>query len=154
MSPRERNAWISTLSTLVIWTYYFVAFWLDVVSGQLDGSQVLWRFVACMVVTAVVMIGLNIAAGVMTKKEIERRPDEMERQIEGRADRIAFRVLEALIPAALIPGLLLTDAIKTAFPADPASATALIFANGFLLIVVLTEMVRELVTIVSFRMTA
>ena len=154
MSLRERNAWIATLSTLVIWSYYFASFWLDVVSRRLDGQQVLWRFVACMVVMAVVMIGLNIAAGVMTKKEIERAPDEMERTIEGRADRIGFRVLEWLVPIALIPGLLLTDAIEAAFPADPGGATALIFANGILFVVVLTEMVRELVTIVSFRMTA
>jgi hypothetical protein len=154
MSLRERTAWIATLSTIVIWSYYFATFWFDVVSRQLDGQQVLWRFIACMVVMAVVMIGLNIAAGVMTKKEIEREPDEMERTIEGRADRIGFRVLEWLIPIALIPGLLLTDAIKAAFPADPGGATALIFANGILLVVVLTEVVRELLTIVSFRMTA
>lgn len=151
MSPRERTAWIATLSTLAIWSYYFIAFALDIGSRHLDGSQVRWRFVACMAVMAIVMIGLNIAAGVMTKKELEREPDEMERQIEGRADRFGFRVLEWLIPVALVPGLLLVDAIKAAFPADPGSAIALIFANGILLVVVLTELVRELVTIVSFR---
>jgi hypothetical protein len=154
MSPRERTAWFSTSATMVIWGYYFTTFWLDVAATSLDGQQILWRFVACMVVYAVVVIGLNVATGVMTRENTERPPDEMERQFEGRADRVGFRVLELLIPVALIPGLLLTNAIAGAFPADPAGATALIFTNGVLLVIVVTEMVRELVTIVSFRMTA
>lgn len=154
MSPRERTAWISTGATLIIWGYYFTAFWLDVAAISLDGQQILWRFVACMVVYAVVVIGINIATGVMTRENLERPPDEMERQFEGRADRVGFRVLELLIPVALIPGLLLTNAIAGAFPADPAGATALIFTNGVLLVIVVTEMVRELVTIISFRIAA
>ena len=154
MSPRERTAWFSTGATLLVWGYYFMAFWLDVAARSLDGQQILWRFVACMVVYAGVVIGLNLATGVMTRENIERPPDEMERQFEGRADRLGFRILELLIPTALIPGLLLTPAIASAFPADPAGATALIFTNGILLVVVITELVRESATIVSFRLTA
>jgi hypothetical protein len=154
MSPRERTAWISTGATLTIWGYYFTAFWLDVAATSLDGQQVLWRFIGCMVVYAVVVIGINLATGVMTRQNLDRPLDEMERQFEGSGDRIGFRVLELLIPVALIPGLLLTPAIASAFPGDPAGATALIFTNGVLLVVVVTEMVRELVTIISFRMTA
>lgn len=154
MSIRERTAWIAVLCTLVVWGYYFTAFGLDVASAQLDGGALLTRFLICMGITLVVMIGLNIRAGAMSKREIERPADEMERQIEGRADRIGFRVLEWLIPATLIPGLLLTDAIKTAFSADPGGATALIFANGILLVIVFTEMVREAVIIAGFRMSA
>lgn len=154
MSPRERTAWIAVATTIVIWSYYFGAFWLDVLSRELDGGQILIRFTVCMVISLVVMIGLNVMAGVMTRRNIEAPPDEMERQIEGRADRIGFRVLEWLIPVALITGLLNTGAIAAAFPADPAGSTAMIFANGILMLIVLTELVRELVHIVSFRMAA
>jgi hypothetical protein len=154
MSLRERTAWIAVGSTLLIWGYYFAAFWLDVTARQLDGGAVLTRFLICMGIMLVVMIGLNVATGTMSKQNLERQPDEMERQIEGRADRVGFRVLEALVPAALIPGLLLSGAISSAFPADPGGATALIFANGMLMLVVLTELVREIVHIVSFRLAA
>ncbi|MNU08648.1 hypothetical protein D3C72_2547900 [compost metagenome] len=58
------------------------------------------------------------------------------------------------MPLGLIGGLLATDTIRTAFPADPAGSVALIFANGILMAFVLTEVVRETVHIVSFRMTA
>jgi uncharacterized membrane protein (DUF485 family) len=154
MSFREKNAWIAVLTTLAVWIYYFVAFWLDVFGRQLDGGQVLTRFLICMGISLVVMIGLNIATGVMTPKNIDTPPDELERQIEARADRIGFKLLEALVPLGLIGGLLATDTIRTAFPADPAGSLALIFANGILMAFVLTEVVRETVHIVSFRMTA
>ena len=154
MSFRERQAWIAVLTTLAIWIYYFAAFWGDVVAGQLDGGQVLTRFVVCMGLSFAVMIGLNVAAGVMTAKNIDRAPDELERQIEARADRVGFRLLEALVPLGLIGGLLATDIIRAAFPADPAGSLALIFANGVLMAFVVTELVREAVHIASFRMTA
>jgi uncharacterized protein involved in response to NO len=154
MSPRERTAWIAVACTIVVWGYYFAAFWMDVAARQLDGQQILIRFVACMVVSLVVMIGLNVATGVMTRRNIETPPDEMERQIEGRADRIGFRVLEALVPLALIAGLLSAGRIAEAFPADPGGSTALIFANGVLAVIVFTELVRELTHIVGFRSAA
>jgi hypothetical protein len=154
MSFREKTAWIAVLTTLVVWSVYFGWFWVDVANQQLDGGQVLTRFLICMGITLVVMIGLNIATGVMTPKNIDTPPDELERQIEARADRIGFKLLEALVPLGLIGGLLATDTIRTAFPADPAGSLALIFANGILMAFVLTEVVRETVHIVSFRMTA
>lgn len=154
MSLRERLAWIAVGSTLIVWGYYFVAFWIDVALRQLDGGILLIRFLICTGIAMAVMIGLAVRTGVMTRKNMESDPDELERQIEGRADRIGFRFLEWLVPAALIPCLLLTPRIAEAFPADPAGSTALIFANAILMIVVITELVRETVHIVSFRMTA
>ena len=44
------------VSTVVIWSYYFVAFWLDVAARHLDGGQILTRFIVCMVIMAVVMM--------------------------------------------------------------------------------------------------
>jgi len=154
MSRRERQAWIASLCTLIVWGYYFAAFWLDVVSGQLDGWHVLNRFLVCMGISLVVMIGLSLLTGVMSKKNLETDPDELERLIEGRADRIGFRFLEWLVPAILIPCLLQTDRIAEAYPDNPAGSTAVIFANAILMGVVLTELIRESVHIASFRMTA
>ncbi len=154
MSVRERTAWIAVSCTLVIWGYYFIAFAMDVGAVRLEGGQVLTRFIICMVVSFVVMAGLAVLAGIVNKKNFDAQPDEMERLIEGHADRIGFRVLETLVPLALIGGLLAAGRIGEAFPADPAGSTALIFANGVLLVIVLTELVRESVHIIGFRLTA
>jgi hypothetical protein len=154
MSVRERTAWIAVCCTLVVWGYYFIAFAADVFGRELNGNTVLIRFLACMAVSFVVMIGLAVATGTLSKRNVETPPDEMERMIEGHADRIGFRVLETLIPLALIGGLLLTGPIAASFPADPAGSTALIFANGVLFAMVLTELARESVHIVGFRLSA
>lgn len=154
MSLRERLAWIASGCTLVVWGYYFIAFWLDVAALRLNGGAILTRFLICISISLAVMIGLSLRLGIMSRKNLEADPDELERQIEGRADRIGFRFLEWLVPVALIPCLLLTGRIAEAFPADPAGSTALILANAVLMVVVITELIRETVHIVSFRMTA
>jgi len=154
MSTRERTAWIAVICTLVIWGYYFTAFLIDAFGLNLDGGTLLTRFIWCMGISFVVMMGLAILGGLVTKKNFDAPPDEMERHIEGYADKAGFRVLETLVPITLIAGLLLSDSIKAAFPADPGGATALIFANGVLLVMVVTELVRETVHIIGFRMSA
>ncbi len=155
MSIRERTAWIAVSCTLVVWGYYFVAFGIDVATARLDGGELLTRFIACMVISFVVMAGLAVLMGIVTRKSsFDAPPDELERMIEGHADRIGFRFLETVIPIALIAGLLSAGRIGEAFPADPAGSTALIFANGILFVIVLTELVRESVHIIGFRMTA
>lgn len=154
MSMREKTSWIAVVTTLVIWSYYFGAFWGDALAGRIDGEGVRNLFIICMVVSVVIMLGLNIAAAVSARQSMDAPPDELEQQIEARADRIGFKLLELLVPILLIGGLLNIDAIRTAFPTDPAGSTAIIFVNGFLMTFVLVELVREGVKIIMFRMTA
>ena len=154
MTPRELRAWIATVSTLVIWSYYFATFWVEAIAGQLDGWELLWRFVWCMVAVVVIGIVLNVLGTIAKRQSLDAPPYEMERQIDGRADRIGFRVLEILVPCVLIPGLMAPATIAAAYPADPAGATAIILANAVLLAVVVTELVREITCIISYRMIA
>jgi hypothetical protein len=154
MSPRERLAWIAVLTTLVVWGFYFGAFWLDLAAARLDGSVLFWRFIICMGISLVVMIGLSVATGVLSPRNVDTPPDEMERQIEGRADRIGFRILELTLWIPLVWVLFSTKSIAAAFPADPAGAAATILANAVIMVIVLTEIIRETVHIVSFRMAA
>lgn len=139
--------------TLVVWGYYFGLFWAEVAASHIDGN-LMTRFLICMGVSLVLMVALNLAGGVMTRKNIDAPPDELERQIEARADRVGFRLLELLVPIGLVGGLLATDRIKAGFPDDPAGAVAIILANGVLMAFVLTEVVREAVQIFAFRKTA
>lgn len=154
MSMREKTSWIAVVTTLVIWSYYFWVFWGDALSGRIDGMALRNLFIICMVISVVIMLGLNIVLSVRGRQSMDAPPDELERQIEGRADKIGFKLLEVIIPVVLIAGLLNVEAIRAAYPDDPAGSTAIIFANGFLMSFVLVELVREGVKIVMFRMTA
>ena len=153
MSFREKSAWIAAVITLIVWGYYFGTFWFEVAGRHIDGG-LLTRFLICMGLTLALMIGLNLASGVMTQKNLDMPPDELERQIEAGADRFGFHLLELLVPIGLIGGLLLTDTIRASFPDDPAGAVAVIFANGVLMAFVFTQLVRVVIHIVSYRMTA
>lgn len=154
MSFREKQAWVAVLVTLLVWGYYFGIFWAEVAAREIAGDALRTRFLICMGISLVLMIGLNIANGVMTRKNIDAPPDELERQIEADADRFGFHLLELLVPVGLIGGLLAIDQIKSSFPEDPAVAVAIIFANGVLMAFVVTEVVREAVQIFAFRRTA
>jgi|SRR5215217_6655426 len=154
MSVQEKTSWIAVLTTLVIWSYYFSAFWGDALAGRIDGEGIRNLFIICMVISVVVMLGLTIVVTVSARQNMDAPPDELERQIEARADSIGFKLLELLAPIVLIGGLLNVDAIRSAFPADPAGSTAILFVNGFLMTMVVVELVREGTKIVLFRMTA
>lgn len=150
---REKSAWVAAGTTLVVWGYYFGLFWAEVAASHID-DNLLTRFLICLGLTLVLMIGLNLSAGVMTRKNIDMPPDELERQIEASADRLGFQLLELQVPIGLIGGLLATGVIRSSFPDDPAGAVAIIFANGVLMAFIIAELVRSIVHIVSYRMTA
>ncbi|WP_193336724.1 hypothetical protein [Devosia beringensis] len=151
---REKTSWIAVLTTLVIWSYYFSVFWINALNGRIDGVELRTLFIICMGLSVVIMLSLTIAVAVMARQSLDAAPDERERQIEARADSIGFKLLEVLVPIVLIGGLLNLDVIRGAFPADPVGSTAILFANGFLMTMVVTELVRESVKIVLFRMAA
>ena len=67
MSMWEKTSWIAVVTTLVIWSYYFGAFWGDALAGRIDGEGVRNLFIICMVVSVVIMLGLNIAAAVSAR---------------------------------------------------------------------------------------
>lgn len=154
MSLREKTSWIAVLTTLVIWTYYFAMFWSNALQGRIDGEQIRNLFIICLSISLAIMLGLTIAMAVAARQSMDAPPDELERQIEARADSLGFKLLELLVPVVLIGGLLNIDAIRTAFPVDPAGSMAIIAANGFLMLIVVVELVREGTKIVLFRMTA
>jgi len=151
---REKTSWIAVLTTLVIWSYYFSVFWSSALNGRIDSVELRTLFIICMGLSVAIMLSLNIALAVVARQSLDAPPDERERQIEARADSIGFKLLEVLVPIMLIGGLLNLDAIRSAFPADPVGSTAILFANGFLMTMVITELVREGVKIVLFRMAA
>lgn len=153
MAFREKSAWVAAVITVLVWGYYFGLFWIEVAAGHID-DNLLTRFLVCLGITLVLMIGLNLVSGVMTRKNMDMPPDELERQIEASADRFGFHLLELLVPVGLIGGLLATGTIRASFPDDPAGAVAVIFANGVLMAFVFTEVVRVVIQIVSYRMTA
>ena len=152
MSFREKNAWIASITTLLVWGYYFFEVWRAWDAGTVDG--LLNRFWVCMGITVVLMLGLNLLATRNPRRDFGAPPDEFERQIEMSATTFAHRLRGWLLLGLAAACPWLSAIVAPAFPADPAGATAIFIANLILFGLVLTELVVELIHIVRFRMTA
>ena len=150
MSFREKNAWIASITVLIVWGYYFFEVWRAFELRSVDGLLI--RFWVSMGLTLVLLIGLNLLATRNRLRDFGAPPDELERQIDQSATTFAHRVRGWLLLtlAGLCPWL--GSVIGPVFPADPAGATAIFIANAILLGLVGTELVVELIHIVRFRM--
>jgi hypothetical protein len=152
MSFREKNAWIASITTILVWGYYFFEVWRAWESGSVDG--LLTRFWVCMGITVVLMLGLNLLATRNRVRDFGAPPDEFERQIDMGATLVGHRLRGWLLLGLVAACPWLSTQIAPAFPADPAGATAIFIANLILFGLVLTELVIELIHIARFRMTA
>lgn len=152
MSFREKNAWIASITTLVVWGYYFFEVWRAFELRSVDGLLV--RFWVCMGITVVLMLGLNLLAARTRLRDFGAAPDEFERRIDEGATLVGHRLRGWLLLALAAACPWLSTIVAPAFPADPAGATAIFIANAILFGLVFTELVIEVIHIVRFRMTA
>lgn len=90
MSFREKNAWIASITTLVVWGYYFFEVWRAFELRSIDGLLV--RFWICMGITVVLMLALNLLATRNPGRDFGAAPDEFERQIDESATLIGHRL--------------------------------------------------------------
>ena len=91
-SFREKSAWISFLSILVVFGVYF---WrvVQVIAGQGDPHETGQLFFTLVVVLVVVEVVLHWLVAAQSPKEARSPKDERERLIELKATRVAFYVL-------------------------------------------------------------
>jgi hypothetical protein len=152
MSFREKNAWIASVTTILVWGYYFLEVGRAFEAGSVEGLLI--RFWISMGITVVLMIGLNLLATRNPGRDFGAPPDEFERQIDQGATLIGHRLRGWLLLGLAAACPWVSTMVAPAFPADPAGATAIFIANLILFGLVLTELIIELIHIVRFRMAA
>lgn len=152
MSFREKNAWIAVVTTLVIWTVYFWQVGMAALSGTLDGDAIFWLFVWCLGISIAIMLPVNIAAAILARQNMDAPPDEREREIDARANRIGLILLEWLMVAVILSSGLMAGFAREVYAADPAGATAIILINLMLFALAFSALTREIIQIVHFRM--
>jgi hypothetical protein len=154
MSFREKNAWIAVVTTLIVWGYYFSTVWSGIAARSLDGQAIFNLFLVCMGITVVLMLGLNLVAARVAKQKFGAPDDELERSVDARALRFTHGLLGWLLLGIAASCPWLADWSGTAFPADPAGSLAIIVANAIILVCVATEVLREIIHIVHYRLMA
>jgi hypothetical protein len=137
MSFREKSAWISMLSMLAIYGFYF---WSLIHAGPQAGGFHFGGLLETIIALVVVQVVLTVAVAIFTPKEAKAPRDEREKLIELRAMRVAYS------------GLATSVALACFFAAfDPP---ILFNANALLFLLVTAEILRSACQIVQYRRSA
>jgi hypothetical protein len=154
MTMRERVAWISVVTSLVVFGYYFASVWSDFALRALDGDELFWRFLKCFGVAMIIMLPGAMIGAYLGGERFDPPPDEMERQIEARSNRIGLIVLEVAIVGVVLMSTWISDIARADFAADPAGATAIVLVNLLLFVTASAAVLREILTIIQYRRLA
>jgi len=154
MTMRERVAWISAVTSLVIFGYYFWSVWSDFYAGILDGDALFWRFLKCFCVFFIITLPAAMIGAYLGGEKFDPPPDEMERVIEARANRVGLVVLELSLVVIVLLSTWVSDIARADFAADPAGATAIMLVNLLLLAAASAATLREILTIIHYRRLA
>lgn len=100
MPYREKSAWISFWTTLVVYGAYFTLFAQSALAGRPFGIGP--AFTATIVILIVLQIVLHVAAAIQAPSEARIAEDERERQIHLRAIAGAFYVFQVAVMAAAV----------------------------------------------------
>ena len=136
MAYRERGAWITLVTTVVVYGGYF---FLTSSRSQIGAppAGLIGPFIAAVATIIVLQVGLTVVTAAMTPSEAQAPLDERERLIQLRSTRAGFYALHVGV----------FFAITTRFwGADGAS-----IANWAFLAVVVAEIVRSGSQVVDYR---
>lgn len=155
MSFREKAAWISLFTTLILWGGYFGHFFTAFEAGGPSLASLFANFGSTVVMVVVVQVVLAIVLALLAPKDANTPPDERERLIGLRAAALAYHLMAGALVVVVLgaPALAVYGAHQFGAQATLAS-TAVLMANGILLCLVLGEVIRETSQIVQFRKDA
>ena len=95
MPFREKVAWISVVSTVVIWGGFFG--FMGVTQGRFHGAVYVAAFFGAMVLQAVLVAAAAIVTAILSPQDASASSDERDKTISRRAYAIAYPVLLTLV---------------------------------------------------------
>jgi hypothetical protein len=134
MSFREKSAWITLVTVLVVFGAYFGA----LLTGHVRGFHSLYLLLVCGIGLVVLQVGLNLVAAMTTPKDGRAPRDERETLIQWRSHTLGYYVLVVLV-------------LVGAFGPIHFGHSALDMANFALFAVVIAALTVAVAQIVMFR---
>jgi hypothetical protein len=93
MSFREKSAWISLVSNLAVYGWYFATLAAAWLADRADADAFGWRLIAAFAVLVILEIVLHVAAAVRAPEDALAPEDERERLIALKSTNLAYGVL-------------------------------------------------------------
>jgi magnesium-transporting ATPase (P-type) len=140
MSFREKSAWTSLITYLVVYGYYFWRILTAASGGKIDSIHYVSLLIHLIVLLIFIQIVLTVLVTIIKPSDARAPRDELDKLISLKATRIGFAVI--------IVGAL------TAVAAIAHGAPAFYTANGLFLTIVVAEVARNIAQIVQYRMVA
>ena len=138
MAYREKLAWLELIGMVIAYGAYFIAVGLvDPAPGRLETLTYVALFGAATVLRLLILGSGWLALRAQMGSEARAKPDERDRSIARRGAAIGYYVLLGLM---LWVGVML-----------PLTDTGWAVANSALAAIIIAEIVRDSVTVVSFR---
>jgi hypothetical protein len=137
MAYREKLAWLTLGTILVAYTVYFGFVGPSVGFGRTHLIDVIWTFGAVASAHGVAVIVGTLAIIASTPKEGRSPPDERDRAIVRRSSTIGYYIL--------LGGMMFVGV------AMPFTAPAWQIVNAALLAIVVAEVTRDLIILLSYR---
>lgn len=95
MPFREKIAWISVVTTILVWGGFFA--FMAGTGGRMPGPVYLVGFVGATIVQTILVVVASIVTAVLAPKDASAASDERDKDISRRAYSIAYPVLLTLI---------------------------------------------------------
>jgi hypothetical protein len=151
MTMREKVAWISVVTSLAIFGWYFLSVWADHAARALDGDVLFWRFLWCFGIAVAIMLPASLIAARLGHQDFDPPADELETRIEAVSNRIGLALLEMALVGVILLSKSVTDIARADYAADPAGATAVMLVNLVLFVTATAAVVREVIIIIQYR---
>src|SRR5690242_15569471 len=90
MAFRETSAWISLVTTILVYGYYF---WNVQGTQGANGAALLGLLIGCVAILAVLQIIFHVAAAIRSPRDALTPQDERERQIAQRSASLAYYIV-------------------------------------------------------------
>jgi hypothetical protein len=95
MPFKEKIAWISVVTTILVWGGYFG--FMAATLGQIHGAVYMVGFVGAVIVQTIMVVIASIVTAVLAPRDASAGSDERDKDISRRAYSLAYPVLLTLI---------------------------------------------------------
>ena len=151
MPFREKVAWVSLVSTIVVWSWYFHRVWQAINVGKVAGAGLVTLFFTALGVIVVVQVGILMLTTRGNLSDFDAPRDERESLIDGRANSAAYLMLMNFLVVLLVLTSRIGDFADAGFANDPAGSAVVLMANGVVLCIVLAAVVHDAALVFNFR---
>jgi len=159
MSFREKHLWISIVTTVAVWGYYYWRLIEAVRTGGLTDPGFAFSmgglFVVCLIVVTVVEVALTFIATATTTRAEKAARDERELLASLKASHVSLMALIGIVFSLAIAAYMLgfADAAVPSGPNLPMTPTnaMILFANILMGAVIVSELIRYVFNVALLR---